>query len=128
MRKLLNKKHNFFLIIGLVAIIVTLFSSVFGDEYQVKKFHDLKVYSQCTTTDKKYTVVLKDNTELGLFGAIRLNIYLVDNQNGEIKFIGKQRMDYYEDFTPHIEYIETANSVIILFHLKHSDEKLEISL
>jgi hypothetical protein len=59
---------------------------------------------------------------------MRLNVYLVDNVNGDIEYIGKKRLDYYDDFTPYVEFSELDDEIIVAFYSKYSTDKLEVSI
>ena len=69
-----------------------------------------------STQNGKYTISLRNCSEAGLSGSIRLNVYLVHNDNGSIEYIWKKRLDYYDDFTPYIKFAELNNEVIVKFH------------
>ncbi len=74
------------------------------------------------------TVSLRNNSEAGLFGAMRLSVYLVHNDNGCIEYIGEKRLDYYDDFTPYVKYTESSTEVIITFYAKYSESNLSIHI
>ena len=40
--------------------------------------------------------------------------------------MGRNHVDYYNDFTPFVEYSELIDRVIVIFHSKHFTERLEI--
>ena len=80
------------------------------------KFNEFEEYNSYTTQNGKYTISLRNCSEAGLSGSIRLNVYLVHNDNGSIEYIWKKRLDYYDDFTPYIKFAELNNEVIVKFH------------
>ena len=51
------------------------------------KFNEFEEYNSYTTQNGKYTISLRNCSEAGLSGSIRLNVYLVHNDNGSIEYI-----------------------------------------
>ena len=91
-------------------------------------FNNLEEYNSYTTQNGKYTVSLRNNSEAGLSGAMRLSVYLVHNDSGYIEYVGKKRLDYYDDFTPYVKYEESSTEVIITFYAKYSESNLSIHI
>jgi hypothetical protein len=117
---------------GLAIILsIALFASIgfFSfKSYQIHVFNELEEYKSYTTQNGKYTVSLRDKSEPGLSDAIRLDVYLVDNDSGYVKCVDEKRLDFYNDFTPYVEFTENGDVVVITFHTKNSESEINISV
>lgn len=114
-------------LLGIVLVLgIALLCIDYGSIYAVMNFDDYGGYSSYTTENKAYTVSLRDVSEAGLVGAVRLNTYLVNNGSGQVKHIAVKRLDYHEDFTPYVSYEEYSGGVTVVFHSKFSQDRLEI--
>ncbi len=122
------KKYLKALVIFLSIILLAIIGLILSEIYRVHVFNNLEEYNSYTTQDGKYTVSLRDNSEAGLSGAMRLNVYLVHNDSGYIEYVGKKRLDYYDDFTPYVKYEESSTEVIITFYAKYSESNLSIHI
>ena len=122
------KKYLKALVIFLSIILLAIIGLILSEIYRVHVFNNLEEYNSYTTQDGKYTVSLRNNSEAGLSGAMRLNVYLVHNDSGYIEYVGKKRLDYYDDFTPYVKYEESSTEVIITFYAKYSESNLSIHI
>ena len=122
------KKYLKASVIFLSIILLAIIGLILSEIYRVHVFNNLEEYNSYTTQDGKYTVSLRDNSEAGLSGAMRLNVYLVHNDSGYIEYVGKKRLDYYDDFTPYVKYEESSTEVIITFYAKYSESNLSIHI
>ena len=122
------KKYHKDLVIFLFIILLAVIGFISSEIYRVHVYNNLEEYNSYTTQNGKYTISLRNNSEAGLSGAMRLSVYLVHNDNGYIEYIGEKRLDYYDDFTPYVKYTESSTEVIITFYAKYSDSKLSIHI
>ncbi|MBP3856888.1 MAG: hypothetical protein IK990_14890 [Ruminiclostridium sp.] len=122
------KKYHKALVIFLSITLLAVIGFIFSEIYRVHVYNNLEEYNSYTTQNGKYTVSLRNNSEAGLFGAMRLSVYLVHNDNGHIEYIGEKRLDYYDDFTPYVKYTESSTEVIITFYAKYSESNLSIHI
>ncbi len=95
---------------------------------QTNEFFSLTEYKSYTTQNANYTISLRDSSELGLFDAIRLKIYLVNNEDGDIKYISEKRLDYYDDYVPYIDFFEDNAEITVIFHNKNSTSQIVIPI
>lgn len=126
----MKKLHKVLGILLAITLVTTFFllSFKFNKIYQVHEFNEFEEYNSYTTRNGKYTISLRNSSEAGLSGAVRLNIYLVHNDNGYIEYIGRKRLDYYDDFTPYVKFTELDDEIIVVFCAKYSNSKLEICI
>ena len=122
------KKNHKALVVILSITLLAVIGFIFSEIYRVHVFNNLEEYNSYTTQNGKYTVSLRNNSEAGLSGAMRLSVYLVHNDSGYIEYVGKKRLDYYDDFTPYVKYEESSTEVIITFYAKYSESNLSIHI
>ena len=122
------KKYHKALVIFLSITLLAVIGFIFSEIYRVHVYNNLEEYNSYTTQNGKYTISLRNNSEAGLSGAMRLSVYLVHNDNGYIEYIGEKRLDYYDDFTPYVKYTESSTEVIITFYAKYSESNLSIHI
>ena len=121
----MKRFHNA-LVIFLSVILLAVTGLISSEVYRVRMFDKLEEYNSYTTQNGKYTVSLRNSSEAGMSGAMRLSVYLVYNDSGHIKYKGKKRLDYYDDFTPYVKFSESSTEVIITFYTKYSESRFTI--
>lgn len=126
----MKRKINAIVIVLVILLLVSvsLILVLVNQAHQTDEFFNYTEYESYTTQNANYTISLRDSSELGLFGAIRLNIYLVNNENGHIKYISQERMDFYKDFEPYIDFLEDDAKVTVVFHNKNSTSQIKIPI
>ena len=126
----MKRRINVIVIVLAVLLLVFVFFilALFNQTHRTNEFFNFTEYKSYTTQNANYTISLRDSSELGLFGAIRLSIYLVNNENGHVKFISQKRLDYYDDFVPYVDFFEDNAKVTVVFYNKNSTSQIEIPI
>ena len=92
-----------------------------------KAMNDLTEYSRYVSADERYTVSVSDNSPAGLFGGVKLCVYLIDNKNGRVSRCGDGRIDYYEDFSSGVFFNEDDNGITVSFKNKYSTHEIYVN-
>ena len=92
-----------------------------------KAMNGLAEYSRYVSEDERYTVSVRDNSPAGLFGGVKLRVYLIDSKSGRVSRCGDGRIDYYEDFSSGVFFNEDDNGITVSFKNKYSTHEIYVN-
>lgn len=118
----------FIIALAVLTIVVSaFFLSPFGRSIVNKKaMKSLKEFNRYVSEDEHYTVSVRDNSPVGLFGGVKLRVYLIDNVSERVSVCGDGRIDYYEDFSSGVGFDEDDKGITVSFVNKYGTSEIYV--